>query len=356
MKLTPLAKALIAIGTLTAAASSMAVETIRLTAAAGHPPIFLWVKLVDEYVIPEVDRRLAASGKYKVEWTKAWGGTLIKLGAESKGIGDGVADLGIVATVFEAPKFPLQNVSYMAPFGTDDIGLVTDTITRLQTKVPAMSNAFISSNLVFLGGAALDTYHLWTSFPVHSIDDLKGKKISAPGASANWLKNTGAVAVAGSLNSYYEDIKSGVSNGAVTFVTGAWGVKLHEVAPYITKVSFGAQFADTLVVNKRRFDALPPEVREVFKEVGVEYSKRFAAAQAATAEGLMKKSEEAGAKISTLAPAERKRWAEVLPPVGQLWVEELKGKDGGAAATVLQGYIDGLKAGGVDLPRDWSKK
>ena len=86
-------------------------QTIRLTAAAGHPPVFLWVKLIDEYFIPEVDKRLAAAGgKHKIEWTKAWGGTLIKIGSESKGIADGVADMGFVSTIFEAPKFPMQNV------------------------------------------------------------------------------------------------------------------------------------------------------------------------------------------------------------------------------------------------------
>lgn len=64
---------------------AQAQQTIRLTAAGGHPPVFLWVKLLDEFYIPEVDRRLAAAGgKHKVEWTKAWGGTLIKIGSESK--------------------------------------------------------------------------------------------------------------------------------------------------------------------------------------------------------------------------------------------------------------------------------
>src|SRR5690606_22862272 len=57
-------------------------QVIKLTATAGHPPVFLWVKTMDEVFIPEVDKRLAAAGnKYKIEWTKAWGGTLIKLGS-----------------------------------------------------------------------------------------------------------------------------------------------------------------------------------------------------------------------------------------------------------------------------------
>ncbi len=224
-------------------APAHAQQNIRLTAAAGHPPVFLWVKLVDEFFIREVDKRLAAAGKHKIEWTRAWGGTLIKLGAESKGIGDGVADLGFVSTIFEAAKFPTQNVSYYAPFGTDDIGVVTQVVNELQGRIPAMGQAWSKNNLVYLGGAALDAYHIWTSFPLKSVDDLKGRKITAPGPAANWIKGTGAVAVAGNLNTYYEDIKSGVSNGVITFATGAWGAKVHEVAPYITKVNFGAQYA-----------------------------------------------------------------------------------------------------------------
>ncbi len=338
------------------AAPAHAQQTIRLTAAAGHPPVFLWVKLVDEYFIPEVDKRLAAAGsKSKIEWTKAWGGTLIKLGAESKGIGDGVADLGFVSTIFEAAKFPTQNVSYYAPFGTDNIGTVTQVVNQMQDNIPAMGQAWSKNNLVYLGGAALDAYHIWTSFPLKSVDDLKGKKITAPGPAANWIRDTGAVAVAGNLNTYYEDIKSGVSNGVITFATGAWGAKVHEVAPYITKVNFGAQYAGGIAINKKRFDKLPPEVQKVLREVGAEYSQRFAAAQAQAAAALLKKAEEAGAKLSELPAAERKRWADTLPPIAKTFAADLQGK-GLPGDQVLHGFMDGLKKAGAQPARDWAGK
>lgn len=331
-------------------------QSIRLTAAAGHPPVFLWVKLVDEFFIPEVDKRLAAAGnKHKIEWTRAWGGTLIKLGAESKGIADGVADLGFVSTIFEAARFPTQNVSYYAPFGTDDIGVVTNVVNQMQDSIPAMGQAWSKNNLVYLGGAALDAYHIWTSFPIKSVDDLKGKKITAPGPAANWIKDTGAVAVAGNLNTYYEDIKSGVSNGVITFATGAWGAKVHEVAPYITKVNFGAQYAGGIAINKKRFDKLPPEVQKVLRQVGAEYSQRFAAAQTAAAAGLLKKMEEAGAKISELPAAERTRWADTLPPIAKTWAADLQAK-GLPGDLVLNGYMDGLKKAGAHPARNWAAK
>lgn len=355
MKRRPLAlAALLAAASLTLPAQAQ--QTLRLTAAGGHPPVFLWVKLIDEFFIPEVDKRLAAAGgKHKIEWTRAWGGTLIKIGAESKGIADGVADLGFVGTLFEAPKFPMQNVSYFAPFGTDDIATMGRVIEQVQTSVPAMGSAWTKSGLVYLGGASLDSYHIWTTFPIQSVTDLKGKKITAPGPAANWIRDTGAVAVAGNLNTYYEDIKSGVSNGVITFATGAWGAKVHEVAPYITKVNFGSQFAGALTMNKRRFDKLPPEVQQVFREVGAEYSQRFAAAQAQAAAGLLTRMQEAGAKITELPAAERKRWADTLPSIGQSWAADLKTK-GMPGQQVLNEFMASLKKTGAQPVRDWAAK
>lgn len=329
-------------------------ETIKLTSAAGHPPGFLWVKLLTEFFIPEVNKRLATGGKHKIEWTEAYGGTLVKLGSESAAIKDGIADLGFVSTIFEASKFPLQNVSYMAPFGTDNIDLVTKVTGDLQNSIPAMSDAWSKNNLLYLGGAALDTYHIWSTFPIKTIDDMKGRKISAPGPSANWVKNTGAVAVAGTLSTYYNDIKTGVSDGTLTFITGAWGAKVHEVAPFITKVNFGAMFAGGIAINKARFDKFPPEVQKIFREVGDEYAVRFAKAQAEAAEGLLQRMAAAGAKVSELDPKERLRWAEVLPNVARPWAADLDGK-GLQGTVVLKGYMDGLKKAGASLPRDWTK-
>jgi len=336
------------------AVPAQAQKLIKLTAAAGHPPVFLWIKVLDEQFIPEVDKGLAAAGgKYKIEWTKAYGGTLVKLGNESTAMKDGISDLGFVATIFEASKFPLQNVTYFTPFGSDDIRLVTNAITDMQKKIPAMNDAWARNGLTYLGGAALDTYHLFAKFPVTRLEDLQGKKINAPGPSANWVKNTGAVAVAGTLNTYYEDIKTGVSDGALTFATGAWGAKLQEVAPYITKVNFGSQYAGGIAMNKGRFDKLPKDVQKVFIEAGKVYTEQFAKAQAALANERMQLMAKTGAKISDLSESERKRWADALPPIAKTWGAEIQSK-GLPATEVLQAYMAALKKAGTKVPRDWS--
>ncbi len=332
-------------------------ETIKLTATAGHPPVFLWVKLMSKFFIPEIDKRLAAmGGQYKIEWTEAYGGTVAKIGGELDAIKEGISDIGFVGTIFEASKMPLQNVSYFVPFTTDDVALVTRTIGELQKSIPAMGAAWTRNNQVYLGGAALDTYQLFTNFPVKSIDDLKGRKIMAPGPSANWIKGTGAVAVAASLPQYYNNIKTGVAEGVLTFATGAMPIKLVEVAPYITKVNIGSQFAGGISINKDRWDSFPPEVQKVFREVAAEYGKRFAAEQTAKASLYMSKMEkEMGAKVSELSPAERKRWADTIPNAAKLWAKKLE-KAGLPGKAVLAGYMKAMRDAGVDLPRDWSRE
>ena len=339
---------------LAAPAVARAQQSVRLTVIAGHPPVFLWVKLIDELFIPEVDKRLAASGsKVRIEWTKAYGGTLAKLGTELEAIRDGIADLGIVSSVFQAPQLPLQNVTYVAPFGSGDIATVTSVVEKLQQTIPAMGAAWTRNKQAFLGSSALDDYHLFTTFPVASIDDLKGRKIMAPGPSANWINGTGAVAVAATLPEYYNNLKTGVAEGVLTFVTGAAPIKLWEVAGHLTRTSFGAQYGGGLTMAQAKLGALPPEAQQIFRDVGKEYSVAFGNAQTERAVSGLKTMEAAGLKVADLAPAERVRWARAIPNVAKKWAEDLESRKL-PGKTVLKGYMDGLKAAGVQVPRDWS--
>ena len=330
-------------------------KTYKITIVAGHPPIFLWVTLARDYFIPEVDKRLkAAGGKDKVIWNQAYSGTVAKIGGALEAIQDGVADMGFVGTIFEAPKMPLHNVSYMTPFGTSNIFHVVDTVAELQKNIPQMRREWTKHNQIYLGGAALDTYGILTNFPVKTVDDIKGHKIAAPGPSANWLKGTGAVPVAANLNLYYNHIKTGVYDGALTFMTAAGGLKLYEVAPHILIVNFGAQFAGGLSINTDVFESFSPAMQNVFFDVGQEYSARLAKAQADRLAMMLSIMKKKGATISYLSDYERKRWANKLPNVPVNWSNAME-KKGLPGKKTLQGFLDGLRSRGATLPRDWDK-
>lgn len=334
---------------------SVSAKTYKITVVAGHPPIFLWVTLCRDYFIPEVNKRLQeAGGKHKIEWNQAYGGTIAKIGGALEAIEEGIADMGFVGTIFEAPKMPLHNVSYMTPFGTDNIVYVVDTISELQDKIPQLAREWTRHNQIYLGGAALDTYGVLTNFPVNSVDDVDGHKLAAPGPSANWLKGTGGVPVASNLNEYYNGIKTGVFEGTLTFMTAASAIKVHEVAPYICMVNFGSQFAGGISINKDIFESLPPDVQKIFSAVGKEYTKKLAEAQAARANKAMETMKQGGAKIVYLSDTERARWAKKLPNVPMEWAASME-KKGLPGKAMLKGYLDGLRKRDVNLVRDWDK-
>ncbi len=340
---------------LSAAAPASAQTVVKMTVTAGHPPVFAWVKLIDDFVIPEIDKRVAAIGSpVKFEWTRAYGGTVAKLGAESDALRTDISDMGIVAAIFEAGKFPLEQFSLMTPFSTSNMLLINQVTYKMHQDIPELMAFWTRNNIVYLGGASIDSYHLFTKFPFTSIESLKGKKILAPGPAANWIRNTGAVAVSGNLNTYYNDLKSGLADGAIVSMVPAASAKLHEVVPNITKVDIGAQSTGALGVNKRTFDKLPTEVQKIFIEVGRAYADEFAKVQMATAEQAQQTMVAAGAKVVELDPVERKRWADVLPALAKEWASDLDNK-GMPGSKIVKAYVDGLSAAGVKFPRDWTK-
>ena len=128
-----------------------------MVVAAGHTRSVLWIQQLSGYFIPEVDRRLAAAGsRHEIVWTEAYGGSLAKLGGMLEAMEEGLVDMGFVATVFDAAKMPLQNVSYIAPFGSSDPRVVTRAVMRLERDIPAMSDAWRRNNMKLLSGFAAD--------------------------------------------------------------------------------------------------------------------------------------------------------------------------------------------------------
>lgn len=350
---------IVARGTAFLAASLLAVgagaqEAIKLTVAAGHPPIFLWVKHIRETFIPTVDAELAKTGKFKVQWNEAYGGTLAKIGSELETMQQGISDMGLVATVFQSAKMPLNNVTYFVPFGPADANVVTKAIDYVQ-GLPELTSEWSRYNLVYLAGFSIDNYALATHFAINTLDDLKGKKIGGAGPNLNWFKNTGAVGVQGSLNSFYNDIKTGVYDGAIAFITSAVPAKLFEVAPYYTVVDFGAMYAGAIAINKGRWDKFPEEVKAAFRRGANAYKAAYLAEQTARIQSSLDAWQKGGGKVVALSPAEKAKFVKLIPNPTKEWAKQAEAK-GLPAKKVLSAYMDSVRAAGFKFPRDFDKE
>ncbi|MCZ7565723.1 MAG: C4-dicarboxylate TRAP transporter substrate-binding protein [Burkholderiales bacterium] len=334
--------------------TARAQETIKLTVAAGHPPIFLWVKHIRETFMTTVDAELAKSGRHKIAWNEAYGGTLAKIGSELETMQQGISDMGLVATVFHPAKMPLNNVTYFVPFGPPDANVVTQAIDYVQ-GLPELTAEWSKYNVVYLAGFSIDNYALVSKAPVGTVADLKGRKFGGAGPNLNWIKNTGAVGVQGSLNTFYNDIKTGVYDGVVIFVTAAVPAKLFEVAPYYTRTDFGAMYAGAVAINRNRWNALPAEVKSAFRRGANAYKAAYLAEQTARIDASYAAWRKAGGTVAELSAAERARLVKAIPNPAKEWVKQAKAR-GLPADKVLKAYMDSVRATGFKFARDFDRE
>lgn len=336
-------------------ATAACAEEINATLVSGYPPVFLWVKHLSETFIPSVDAALEGT-QYTMAWTEAYGGTLAAVGGELEAIEDGLAEIGGVPTVFHPTGLPLQNVTYFTPFGAADTKLIVEVIDQLHNDIPEMAESWHAYSAEYLGGGfTIENYFLMTSFPIESLDDLKGRRIGAPGPAVNWLEGTGAVGVAANLTTYYNDLQTGVFDGVIAFPTAAAPARLQEVAPEITVTDFGAQYGGSLVANKPWFDAQPEAVQEALREGARAFTRAYVEEQNQLMDTAMNALAEGGGQVTSLPIEERIRWANALPDVASAWAEDADGR-GLPGSEVLDAYIAALKKAGVELPRDWSDR
>lgn len=350
----------IGLAAMTAVSTADAAE-FKMTASSSHPPVIPWVATIKNHVVPESAKRAKAMG-HEIKWTEAYAGALYNFQNTLEGVETGLGDVAWVGTLWEPEKLPLYQFSFFSPFGTSHLQKTVDISNKMFSEIDALPKSMEKYNQVYLGPQVIDGYVLISTSPVKSVADLKGKKYMTPGAVARWLEGTGAVGVNGGLPVYYNNMKTGVADGAIVPGTGVLPFKLYEVAPYWIQVGLGGGYTGSLTINKDTYDKLPQNMREMFHDLGNEYGDLVAervAANRAKHEKLLgmwhKDPEKKGAQFHTLSDAERKKWAMGLPNLAGEWVEKTAAK-GLPAKQVMSMWMKEQRAAGENPVRDWDKE
>jgi len=338
---------------LTALLSSpaLAQQTVTVNIGSSHPEANIWVYAMKNSFQPEVDRILAEQGEYQVNWVEAYGGTLYRFTDTREAVRDGIVDVGMVGTVWEGSQMPLQNVTYFTPFATDDHEMLIEIFDELTEELPELRDSWAGQNMVHLSSLITDSYDIYATFEIDTLADLQNRRINAPGTSANWLRNTGATPLDGALTTYYTDIQTGVSEGALSFASGILPTRVYEVAPHLTRVGIGAMYFGGIAANKSFYDGLPEAVQEAFREAGRATSLAHGAYVTERANTAITEMEAAGLSITELPEEEKTAWVNTLPDIVAPWLEQT----GDEGVTVLKAYFEALRARGVTPLRDWTE-
>ncbi len=331
-------------------------KTINLTVVDGYPTQSLWVKEFIDFYIPEVDKRLAASGGYQIKWNQAWGGQIVKTRNVLPGLQKGLGDIGVVTTVFHQDKVPIQAIAYVTPFVTTDPGLVARTVDEIAEKFPEMKEAWGKYNQVYLTNmVVLDSYQLFSKNPIAGLSDLDGLKINGAGTNLRYLQGLGSAGVAGSLVTYFQNISTGVVDAAMIWPEAAMSFKMHEVAPYMLQADMGTVNSKAVTVNKRAWDKLPAEVQQILAETAIDYRDHVARLAVSKGVESLKAFKENGGTITLMSEAERNQWAKNMPNIAKEWADGLEEK-GIPGQEILKFYMDTMRANGQKISRHWDRE
>lgn len=342
---------------LAAPLGASAAEKIKAVVIDGYPAKAMWVKEFTGFFIPEVDKRLAETGNYEMDWQESYGGSIVKPKGVLEGIKLGLGDIGIVTTIFHNSKLPSQALSAVTPFIAADARVVAKAVDEIAKEFPTMQKEFEKQNQVYLAtGVVLDTYQVFSTKDISSIKDIEGGKVAGAGMNMRYVEGIeGAVGVRGGLTDFYSMLQTGLVDHAMLWPEAAKTFKIAEVAPTMLKADLGAVNSKTVTVNADYWKKLPEEVQGVLLEVAVAYRDHVASVAMDRAEASRKAYEEAGGTIVEVSAEDRAAWAAAMPNIAAEWAKSLDEK-GEPGSDMLKSYMGKLAEGGFVPTRDWASE
>jgi TRAP-type C4-dicarboxylate transport system substrate-binding protein len=271
----------------------------------------------------------------RVQITVFPGGTLTPADKCYDGVVTGISDIGFSVLAYTRGKFPLTEVSDL-PLGIKSGAVASKVINEYYKKFKPKE--FDEVKVMYLHGHGPGILH--TKKPVESLDDLKGMKIRCTGMAAKIVAALGAVPVAMPMGDTYDAISRGVVEGSMAPQEALQGWKWGEVVKY-TIENFGSSYSTGMfvVMNKDKWNALPPDVQRTIEKVNEEWIEK----QGKTWDEIDKEGRDftlgLGNTITSLSKEEDARWAKAVKPILDEYVKNMSDK-GLPGAEVLKFYLD----------------
>ncbi len=273
----------------------------------------------------------------RVKITVYPGGTLTKADETYNGVLTGIADIGMSCFAYTRGRFPVMEAVDL-PMGYPSGKVATLAANEFFKAMAPKELDDVKVLYIHAHGPGL----LHTNKPVAKLEDLKGLKIRSTGLSAKVVSALGGVPVAMPQPATYESLQKGVVDGTFAPIETLKGWKQGEVIKHTTVCDrVGYTTAMFIVMNKKKWDALPEDVKAVFTEV----SDRWVAVHGDTWDRV----DEEGRKFTTglgndliaLSEAESARWVKAVRPILDEYVRDTEKKKlpGAKALEFLRGLI-----------------
>jgi len=258
----------------------------------------------------------------KVEVRTYPGGTLLGARDMYDGVTKGVADIGLGAPSYDPGRFPLTAGMSM-PLDFPNATVASQTLWAVTKEFKPKEYDGFKLIAMF----TTEPGYIQSRSPVRNLAELSGMKLRAAGTGVPVLKALGAAPVGMPMPEVPQAVQTRVIDGTMTSREVLKDFRLAEQLKYVTDyptvvVTFAA------VMDSKRWDALPPDVKKVIDELAEEMPLWT---------GKYHDQENVGAAIEwakkdhrldvlALSPQEKAAWDAKLAPMVDAWIAEAKAK------------------------------
>ncbi len=298
--------------------SAYAAEAVKLTFANFFPATHMNSTIMAKYC-EELNKKLAG----KVEFTHYPGGQVLTAPKMAAGVQTGIADVGLAHVNYTRGRFPVMEVMGL-PLGFPSGWIGNHVANEFYEKFkPKEWDTY--HPLMF--STSTPTVMQTLNKPVKTPDDIKGLKIRGTGRVADIVKALGATPMPIEMADIYESLRRGVIDGNLGPMEQLKGWKTGEVIKYVAATwKIGSTDAFYVIMNKQKWNALPPDAQKIITDFTKEYVEQWARAwndiDIEARDWFVKQ----GGRIATLSDAENAKWIKAAEPVIAQFKKDLVSK------------------------------
>jgi TRAP-type C4-dicarboxylate transport system substrate-binding protein len=247
------------------------------------------------------------------------GGTLIAADKTYSGIVTGIADMGMSCMAYTRGKFPLSEVIDL-PLGYKTGVAATKLINLFYEKFKPKE--YDETEVMYFMAHSPGIVH--SKKPIYKLEDLKGQKLRCTGLAAKWwvsLRGSGCHAYGRNLRCHKQGRGRWLHGPEEALKGWRWG----EVVAASTQ-SFGSGYSTGffVVMNKQKWNALPPDVQKIIREINKEWADKNVVAWDQADKEAADWMISLGKKIIPLSAQENARWASLVQPLLGEYVESMQ--------------------------------
>lgn len=266
------------------------------------------------------------------------GGSLLTAPAMFDGVVDGIADIGFSHVYYTPGRMPVTEfaglpLAYPSAWVSGQV--LNDFVEEFK---PAEWDDVV---VLFMNTSTPSAISTATK-PIHTLEDLQGLVIRAPGLSGDVIAALGGTPAPTPMMEVYDAIAKGELDGEQSNFETLLSFNFAEVVNYSTSIwqlSFPYPFY--CVMNKDSYNNLPADIKIIFDKLVGEYKERFLLVWNSIDFLGKEYGESLGVEFIDLSDAEAARWVAAVQPVIDNYVANMVAA--GYSETEVRGWIDFLR-------------